>query len=50
MRAYRRFTFKAAASVVGLVLIVGVFSYIAWDNDQLVWTLSETKPAAQQTR
>jgi polysaccharide biosynthesis transport protein len=49
MRAYRRFTFKAAASVIGLVLIVGMFSYIAWDNDQLVWMLSETKPA-QQTR
>ena len=47
IRAYRRFTFKAAASMIGLVLIVGVFSYIAWDNDQLVWMLSETKPAQQ---
>jgi hypothetical protein len=25
IRAYRRFTFKAAASMIGLVLIVGVF-------------------------
>jgi hypothetical protein len=49
IRAYRRFTFKAAASVIGLVLIVGMFSYIAWDNDQLVWMVSETKPA-QPTR
>ncbi|MDF2459804.1 MAG: putative Lipopolysaccharide biosynthesis protein [Nitrospira sp.] len=47
IRAYRRFTFKAVASMIGLVLIVGVFSYIAWDNDQLVWMLSETKPAQQ---
>jgi hypothetical protein len=47
VRAYRRFTFKAAASMIGLVLIVGVFSYFAWDNDQLVWMLSETKPAQQ---
>ena len=47
IRAYRRFTFKAAASMIWLVLIVGVFSYIAWDNDQLVWMLSETKPAQQ---
>ncbi len=45
IRAYRRFTFKTAASVIGLVLIVGMFSYIAWDNDQLVWMLSESKPA-----
>ena len=49
IRAYQRFTFKAAASVIGLVLIVGVFSYMAWDNDQLVWMVSETKPA-QPTR
>jgi L-arabinose isomerase len=47
LRAYRRFTFKAAASMIGLVLIVGVFSYLAWDNDQLVWMLSEPKPAQQ---
>lgn len=47
IRAYRRFTFKAAASMIGLVLIVGVFSYIAWDNDQLVWMLSESKPTQQ---
>jgi uncharacterized protein involved in exopolysaccharide biosynthesis len=47
IRAYRRFTFKAAASMIGLVLIVGVFSYLAWDNDQLVWMLSEPKPAQQ---
>jgi polysaccharide biosynthesis transport protein len=49
MRAYRRFTFRAMASVIGLVLTVGVFSYLAWDNDQLVWMLSEPKPP-QQTR
>ena len=47
VRAYGRFTFKAAASVVGLVLIIGVFSYIAWDNDQLTWMVSETKPPQQ---
>jgi hypothetical protein len=33
--------------MIGLVLIVGVFSYIAWDNDQLVWMLSENKPTPQ---
>jgi len=49
VRAYGRFTFKAAASAVGLVITIGVFSYMAWDNDQLVWMLSETKPP-QQTR
>jgi polysaccharide chain length determinant protein (PEP-CTERM system associated) len=47
IRAYRRFTFKAAASAIGLVLIVGLFSYLAWDNDQLVWMLSENKPPQQ---
>ena len=49
VRAYGRFTFKAAASAVGLVITIGVFSYMAWDNDQLVWMLSENKPP-QQTR
>jgi cytochrome c oxidase subunit IV len=41
MRSYRRVMFRMVASVISLVLIVGVFSYMAWDNEQLVWTLSE---------
>ncbi|HKE62056.1 MAG TPA: GNVR domain-containing protein [Nitrospira sp.] len=43
MRSYRRVMFRMVASVISLVLIVGVFSYMAWDNEQLVWTLSESR-------
>lgn len=49
VRSYRRVVFRTAASVISFVLIVGVFSYLAWDNEQLVWMLSESKPP-QQTR
>ena len=49
LRNYRRATVRTLASVISLVLIVGVFSYWAWDNEQLVWTLSETR-TPQQTR
>jgi protein tyrosine kinase modulator len=44
MRNYRRVVFRATASAISLVLIIGVFSYMAWDNDQLVWMLSENRP------
>jgi hypothetical protein len=40
---------RAIASIISLVFIVGAFSYLAWDNEQLVWTLSEGRPP-QQTR
>lgn len=43
LRSYRRVMFRTTASVICLVLIVGVFSYMAWDNEQLVWTLSESR-------
>jgi len=44
LRNYQRVMFRTAASVISIVLIVGVFSYMAWDNEQLVWTLSESRP------
>jgi protein tyrosine kinase modulator len=47
VRSYRRVVFRTAASVISFVLIVGVFSYLAWDNEQLVWMLSESKPPQQ---
>jgi hypothetical protein len=49
LRNYQRVMFRTAASVISIVLIVGVFSYMAWDNEQLVWTLSESRPQ-QPTR
>jgi len=49
LRNYRRSTLRAFASIVSLVLIIGAFSYLAWDNDNLVWMLSEGR-APQQTR
>lgn len=49
LRNYRRSTMRAFASVIGLVLIVGMFSYFAWDNEQLVWMFSEGR-TPQQTR
>jgi polysaccharide chain length determinant protein (PEP-CTERM system associated) len=49
LRKYRRSTMRAVASIVSLVLIVGAFSYLAWDNEQLVWMLSEGR-TTQQTR
>jgi polysaccharide chain length determinant protein (PEP-CTERM system associated) len=49
LRSYRRSTMRAFASIVGLVLISGVFSYLAWDNENLVWMLSESR-TPQQTR
>jgi len=42
-QAYRRMTMKAAASIVSLILIIGACSYLAWDNEQLVWMLSESR-------
>jgi len=44
--AFKRIT---QASIFSLVFIVGAFSYLAWDNEQLVWTLSEGR-TPQQTR
>jgi polysaccharide chain length determinant protein (PEP-CTERM system associated) len=49
LRSYRRSTMRAFASIIGLVLIVGAFSYLAWDNEQLVWMVSEGR-TPQQTR
>ena len=49
LRNYRRATVRTLASAISLVLIVGVFSYWAWDNEQLVWMLSESR-TPQQTR
>ena len=49
LRNYRRSTMRAIASIISLVFIVGAFSYLAWDNEQLVWTLSEGR-TPQQTR
>jgi hypothetical protein len=50
LRSYRRSTMRALASIISLVLIVGAFSYLAWDNEQLVWMLSEGRAPQQQTR
>jgi len=44
LRSYRRFTLGAALSVAGLVLLVGAFSYLAKDNEQLVLTLEGRPP------
>ena len=49
LRNYRRSTMRAITSIISLVFIVGAFSYLAWDNEQLVWTLSEGR-TPQQTR
>jgi polysaccharide chain length determinant protein (PEP-CTERM system associated) len=49
LRNYRRSTMRTLASIISLVLIIGAFSYLAWDNEQLVWMLSEGR-APQQTR
>ncbi len=38
------FGLRATASIVSLAAIVGLFSYMASENEQLVWMLSETKP------
>ncbi len=47
---YARATLRAAASAVSLVLIVGASYYLGWENESLVWMLSESKPQPQQTR
>lgn len=47
---YARATLRVAASAVSLVLIVGASYYFGWENDSLVWMLSESKPQPQQTR
>lgn len=47
---YARATLKAAASAIGLVLIVGASYYLGWQNESLVMLLSENKPQPQQTR
>ena len=47
---YRRFTLRAGASIIGLVLIVGVFSYLPGTTNRLVWTLSETGPASKPVK
>src|SRR5262245_4725436 len=39
LRGYRRSTMRAIASIISLVVIIGAFSYLAWDNEQLVWML-----------
>jgi hypothetical protein len=49
-RKYARATLRTAASAVSLVLIVGIFYYLAWENEQWVLMFSESKPQAQQTR
>lgn len=41
---------RTAASLVTLALVVGAGLYMAEDNEQLVWMLSETKPAQPQSR
>lgn len=38
---------RTAASLVSLMAIVGASSYLASDNEQLVWMLSESKPQSQ---
>ncbi|HEU4685893.1 MAG TPA: GNVR domain-containing protein [Nitrospira sp.] len=43
VRTYRRLTLGTGASAVGLVAIMGLCSYWAWDNEPLVWMLSENK-------
>jgi len=47
MKKVARMSLRTTASVASLVLIVGVFYYLASENEQLVWMLSESKPAAQ---
>jgi uncharacterized protein involved in exopolysaccharide biosynthesis len=47
---YARATLRAAASIVSLVLVVGASFYLGWENESLVWMLSENKPLPQQTR
>jgi polysaccharide chain length determinant protein (PEP-CTERM system associated) len=47
---YARATLRAAASIVSLVLVVGASFYLGWENESLVWMLSENKPPPQQTR
>jgi polysaccharide biosynthesis transport protein len=47
---YARTTLRATASAVSLVLVVGASCYFGWDNESLVWKLSESKPQPQQTR
>jgi polysaccharide biosynthesis transport protein len=47
---YARATLRTAASVVSLVLVVGASYYLGWENESLVWTLSESKAKPQQTR
>jgi hypothetical protein len=49
LRNYRRSTMRALASIISLGLIIGAFSYLAWDNEQLVWMLTEGR-APQQPR
>jgi polysaccharide biosynthesis transport protein len=47
---YARATLRVAASAVSLVVIVGASYYFGWDNESLVWKLSENKPQQQQSR
>lgn len=47
---YARARMRATASAVSLVLIVGTSFYFGWENESLVWMLSESKPQPQQTR
>jgi hypothetical protein len=47
MKKVARMSLRTTASVASLVLIIGVFYYLASENEQLVWMLSETKPTAQ---
>ncbi len=49
IKAWWRVTLRATASVVSLALVAGVLYYFAHGNEQLVWLLSDTKPAAATT-
>lgn len=45
-----RLSLQATASLVSLVVVAGLFHYLASDNEQLVWMLSENKPPQAQPR
>jgi polysaccharide chain length determinant protein (PEP-CTERM system associated) len=47
-RKLARFGVQASASMITLVLVVGAFYYLASDNEQLVWMLSDSKAQPQQ--
>ena len=49
-KAMARVSLQATASVVSLVLIIGAFHYMASENEQLVWMLSENKQPQPQAR